>query len=325
CDDVTDEGCDCRPGETRSCWSGRADRMGVGKCKAGMQTCENGAFSACTGEVNADTETCANPNVDDDCNGTMDDVPTVGNRCQVMGAQGPCAMGTLRCSGGSGPTCLSETMASTEVCNGADDDCNGRADEGFNTRRDPQNCGACGNRCEAGSTCCNSNCTNTTNDNAHCGACGTRCPDGTRCRNAMCMPTNMPMAGMPSGGAGTGGVSGSPAGGAGASGSPSTGGSGSAECSPACGQGLTCCSGRCINLMTDKDNCSACGNVCPFADSGCCNGSCANFVDGKTCGACDVDCSLILNDDGLTCMCLKDGSGDIGCRGSLLNLELCLL
>jgi hypothetical protein len=325
CDDATDEGCECRSGETLSCWSGRADRMDVGKCKSGMQTCEGGAFGPCMGEVHEDIETCANPNVDDDCNGTVDDVPTVGNRCQVMGAQGPCATGTLRCSGASGPTCVSETMPSAEVCNSADDDCDSRADEGFNLRRDPQNCGRCGNRCEAGSTCCNSRCTNTTNDNNHCGACGTRCPDGTRCRNAMCMPTNMPMAGMPSGGAGTGGVSGSPAGGAGASGSPSTGGSGGAECTPACGQGLTCCGGRCVNLMTDKDNCSACGNVCPFADSGCCNGSCANLIDGKTCGACDVDCSLLLNDDGLTCMCLKDGSGDIGCRGSLLNLELCLL
>jgi hypothetical protein len=324
CDDVTDEGCECRPGETRTCWSGRAEHMDVGKCKAGVQTCTDGAFSACTGEVHADTETCANANVDDDCNGTVDDVPTVGNRCQVMGAQGPCSTGTLRCSGGSAPSCVSTTMASAEVCNGIDDDCNGRADESFNLRRDSQNCGACGNRCGGGQMCCNSRCTNFNNDDDHCGACGMRCADGTRCRNGVCTSTGMPMAGMPAGGAGTGGTSGSPAGGAGASGSPA-GGAGGSECSPACGQGQTCCNGTCVDLRTDPNNCNACGNVCPFADSGCCNGTCANLVDGKTCGACNVDCSLLLNDDGLTCMCVKDGGGDIACRGSLLNLQLCLL
>jgi hypothetical protein len=97
------------------------------------------------------------------------------------------------------------------------------------------------------------------------------------------------------------------------------------SCLVSCGTGETCCEGECVNLMTDVNNCGACGNACPFENSLCCNGTCANALDGKTCGACDVDCSLILNDDGLTCMCLEDGSGDIACRGSILNLELCLL
>lgn len=327
CDDVTDEGCDCRPGETRDCWSGRAGQMGVGKCKAGTQTCENGAFGACMGEVHAAPETCANPNVDDDCNRTVDDVPTVNDGCQVTGAQGPCAIGTLQCSGAMGPVCISETMPSREVCNGLDDDCNGRADEGFNLRRDPQHCGACGNRCDAGSNCCNGRCVNPNNDNANCGGCGTRCPDGTRCRSGMCMSTGMPMAGTPAGGAGSGGMSGSPAGGAGASGSSGSsgeGGTGAAECMPACGAGETCCNGTCTSLMNDPNHCGTCGTVCPFDDSGCCNGSCVDLLDGKTCGACDMDCSLLLNDDGVTCMCAKVGT-EIGCRGSLLNLELCLL
>lgn len=324
CDDVTDEGCNCRPGETRTCSSGRTDQMDVGKCKAGMQTCENGAFGACTGEVLPETETCANPNVDDDCNGMMDDVATVGSRCQVMGAQGPCATGALRCSGTGAPTCVSTTMPGTESCNSIDDDCNGVVDNGFNLRRDAQNCGACGTRCGAdSSTCCNSRCTDLTDDNAHCGACGNRCPDGTRCRNSVCMSTGMPMAGMPSGGAGTGGVSGSPAGGAGSPGTSGSGGSGPGpgECSPACGAGETCCDGMCVNLQTDRNNCNACGSVCAGADDGCCSGACRSLLDGTNCGVCGRDCSLLGNGE-ITCSCTKSEEGEIACRGPVLGLCL---
>ncbi len=37
--------------------------------------------------------------------------------------------------------------AGAEVCNGRDDDCDGRIDDPFDLRRDPDNCGACGHRC----------------------------------------------------------------------------------------------------------------------------------------------------------------------------------
>lgn len=319
CDDQTDEGCECRSGETRSCWSGRADRMNVGRCRAGTQTCENGAFGPCVGEIDAERESCANPNVDDDCNGVMDDVPSLGSRCQVSGAQGPCATGTLRCAAGSTSlVCVSTNMPASEVCNGRDDDCDGRADEGFNLRTDEMNCGRCGTRCSGGDSCCAGECVDTRDDDDHCGACGERCANGTRCRNGACMPVTMPMAGMPAGGSGgSGGMSGAPAGGA--------GGAGGSQCSPACAAGETCCNGNCVDLMNDPDHCGTCDNACDFDERGCCGGTCVNFLDGKHCGACDVDCSLLLNDDGLTCMCLKDEAGDIGCRGSILNLQLCLL
>ena len=35
-----------------------------------------------------------------------------------------------------------------EICDGLDNDCNGTADDGFNLKTDPKNCGACGNVCK---------------------------------------------------------------------------------------------------------------------------------------------------------------------------------
>jgi hypothetical protein len=40
-----------------------------------------------------------------------------------------------------------------ESCNGQDDDCDGDVDEAFDVRRDPFNCGRCGNACPPGNAC----------------------------------------------------------------------------------------------------------------------------------------------------------------------------
>ena len=88
--------------------------------------------------------------------------------------------------------------AATETCNGRDDDCDERVDEGIDTATDPMNCGACGIRCSASApecapdgagrgTCvgacaettptrCGLACVDTTTDLEHCGSCGNACP-----------------------------------------------------------------------------------------------------------------------------------------------------
>jgi hypothetical protein len=36
---------------------------------------------------------------------------------------------------------------------------------------------------------------------------------------------------------------------------------------------MTECNGECVDLMSDEENCGACGNQCPH-DSHCINGAC---------------------------------------------------
>lgn len=78
------------------------------------------------------------------------------------------------------------------------------------------------------------------------------------------------------GGPGSGGAAGSggtATGGAGGGGGGAAGTSDAGSCSPACGVGRTCCSGKCVNPANDPTNCGSCGTRCegstPF-----CGGTC---------------------------------------------------
>ncbi len=75
-------------------------------------------------------ETCNN--LDDDCDGVIDEGFTKGGTCD-NGQQGQCrASGTFVCTAdGLGVTCNAPTITpGTEICNGLDDDCDGKIDEG---------------------------------------------------------------------------------------------------------------------------------------------------------------------------------------------------
>ncbi|MCK6548619.1 hypothetical protein L6R52_22430 [Myxococcota bacterium] len=71
CDGVTDPGCDCINGQTRSCYSGAAGTSGVGVCHGGTQTCTTGRWGACTGEVVPTADSCNA--LDDNCDGRIDE------------------------------------------------------------------------------------------------------------------------------------------------------------------------------------------------------------------------------------------------------------
>lgn len=67
--------CACIPGATDSCYDGPAGTVDVGACAAGSRTCMASglAWGACETQVVPVPEVCAN-GVDEDCNGTADDV-----------------------------------------------------------------------------------------------------------------------------------------------------------------------------------------------------------------------------------------------------------
>jgi len=64
--------CPCTGSETKSCYDGPAGTEGVGICRAGTQTCSNGWFGSCQGQVTPQTEICGD-NQDNNCNGQIDE------------------------------------------------------------------------------------------------------------------------------------------------------------------------------------------------------------------------------------------------------------
>ena len=104
----------CSDGQSKPCYTGEASTKGVGECKSGKQTCQQGAWSTCQGELLPGAEICNGK--DDNCDGKVDEsYPEEGKACTVQDKKGPCGQGKQGCSSGK-LVCPQVIQPAAEVC-----------------------------------------------------------------------------------------------------------------------------------------------------------------------------------------------------------------
>ncbi|MEI8255201.1 MAG: MopE-related protein [Deltaproteobacteria bacterium] len=99
---------------------------GVGACQRSVAACIGGVSQTCIPGA-AGTETCNG--LDDNCNGTVDEGNPGGGGACVSGRPGVCSAGTNQCTAGA-ITCVPNVAATTEICDGLDNNCNTIVDDG---------------------------------------------------------------------------------------------------------------------------------------------------------------------------------------------------
>ena len=102
---------------------------GLGVCEHTVDKCVGGAPNVCNPFAGATAEAC--DGLDNNCNGVVDD----GMGTATCGL-GLCQHTVNNCQDGQPVTCDPKTGAVDEVCDGADNDCDGFVDEGFDFDKD---------------------------------------------------------------------------------------------------------------------------------------------------------------------------------------------
>ena len=118
----------CTDSETKPCpYTGPQGTENKGVCKAGTQTCTNGQWGSCEGEVTPVDEVCGD-NKDNNCDGNTDEGCVV---CEDKDGDGYFAYDPIGCPQGNDCNDFEIEIhpGATEACNTIDDNCNGQKDE----------------------------------------------------------------------------------------------------------------------------------------------------------------------------------------------------
>lgn len=231
---------------------------------------------------------------DDDCDSKIDNIYNADESLQQACYDGPsdsliggvygigkCRPGTKLCVGGKWGNCIGQVLPQPERCNGQDDDCDSKIDNGNDICEQGQICldGKCQlSKCRPGSTPCGEQCVDIASDHQNCGACNKLCAAGERCALGQCV-TSCPS------------------------------------------QTPTACGFSCVDLRTNRKHCGACGQECPdnmlcfqsqcivscptsapacgsehhktCCSLSCCNNTCVDISSNvRHCGKCDEICSV---------------------------------
>ena len=113
-EDPHSTGCECDQAqfpEPEICYSGAAETLGLGACRAGLRTCEDGRWSPCDGQVLPGTEIC--DGTDNNCDGGIDE--GVQNEC---GGWGDCNETCVGAGEGCTPWDITNEGNNVEECEG---------------------------------------------------------------------------------------------------------------------------------------------------------------------------------------------------------------
>ncbi|MBN1605251.1 MAG: hypothetical protein JW940_01385 [Polyangiaceae bacterium] len=312
----------------------------------------DGCEYSCT-QTNGGVEKC--DGLDNDCDGrvdediskkTLENCGACGTPCSIPGARFTCEKGScelVECLGGfhdidrkRANGCeyrCAPTNGGVEVCDGLDNDCNGKIDDDIDTSSDPLNCGECGVRCAGGfpnaeSVCRKGQCVMgvcsagyTDKDANPKNGCEYNCDsscvfpfaepecddDGT-CTMGECLAGYWNTDGDPDNGC-------------------------EYPCAPTHGGVEACdgldndCNGEIdddVDTSSDPAHCGACGTSCigrfPNAEPSCVDGECAlgdcvagySNQDGDVDNGCEYSCSATCSFPFATALCDDDGSCHMG-------------